>query len=374
MSTAQNVLQGDERAALALRALYRDHGYTQYKMNKFEEYDLYVRNKDFLISDNVITFTDTSGKLLALKPDVTLSIVKNNGCESGVEKVYYQENVYRVSGRTHAFREIMQVGLECIGDIDDYCLFEVLTLAAKSLTAISKDAVLDVSHLGIVSAVLDGLGVSGNVRGELLGRIGEKNLHELTAIATANGVAPEGLAALTALVTSYGKPCEVLSALVPLIKSFVAEEMLTNFCDLLTALERSPAGDIVRLDFSVVGDIGYYNGLVFKGFVAGVPEGLLSGGEYNGLMRKMGKNQNAIGFAVYLDALERLLDNGSEYDVDTVVLYDSAADLSLLSEAIESLTAAGQTVAARRTVPEKLRYQKLLKFDSKEGKLLEANA
>ena len=374
MSTAQNVLQGDERAALALRALYRDHGYTQYKMNKFEEYDLYVRNKDFLISDNVITFTDTSGKLLALKPDVTLSIVKNSGGESGVEKVYYQENVYRVSGRTHAFREIMQVGLECIGDIDDYCLFEVLTLAAQSLTAISKDAVLDVSHLGIVSAVLDGLGVSGNVRGELLCRIGEKNLHELTAIATANGVAPEGLSALTALVTSYGKPCEVLSALVPLIKRFVPGEMLTNFCDLLTALERSPAGDIVRLDFSVVGDIGYYNGLVFKGFVAGVPEGLLSGGEYNGLMRKMGKNQNAIGFAVYLDALERLLDNGSEYDVDTVVLYDSAADLSLLSEALESLTAAGQTVAARRTVPEKLRYQKLLKFDSKEGKLLEANA
>ena len=374
MSTAQNVLQGDERAALALRALYRDHGYTQYKMNKFEEYDLYVRNKDFLISDNVITFTDTSGKLLALKPDVTLSIVKNSGCESGVEKVYYQENVYRVSGRTHAFREIMQVGLECIGDIDDYCLFEVLTLAAKSLTAISKDAVLDVSHLGIVSAVLDGLGVSGNVRGELLCRIGEKNLHELTAIATANGVAPEGLSALTALVTSYGKPCEVLSVLVPLIKDFVPGKMLTSFSALLTALERSPAGDIVRLDFSVVGDIGYYNGLVFKGFVAGVPEGLLSGGEYNGLMRKMGKNQNAIGFAVYLDALERLLDNGSEYDVDTVVLYDSAADLSLLSEAIESLTAAGQTVAARRTVPEKLRYQKLLKFDSKEGKLLEANA
>ena len=374
MSTAQTVLQGDERAALALRALYRDHGYTQYKMNKFEEYDLYVRNKDFLISDNVITFTDTSGKLLALKPDVTLSIVKNSGCESGVEKVYYQENVYRVSGRTHAFREIMQVGLECIGNIDDYCLFEVLTLAAKSLTAISKDAVLDVSHLGIVSAVLDGLGVSGNVRGELLCRIGEKNLHELTAIATANGVAPEGLSALTALVTSYGKPCEVLSVLVPLIKDFVPEKMLTSFSALLTALEKSPAGDIVRLDFSVVGDIGYYNGLVFKGFVAGVPEGLLSGGEYNGLMRKMGKNQNAIGFAVYLDALERLLDNGSEYDVDTVVLYDSAADLSLLSEAIESLTAAGQTVMARRAVPEKLRYQRLLKFDSKEGKLLEANA
>ena len=49
-----SVLQGDERAALALRALYSRYGYTQYKMNKFEEYDLYVQNKDFLISDHII--------------------------------------------------------------------------------------------------------------------------------------------------------------------------------------------------------------------------------------------------------------------------------------------------------------------------------
>lgn len=367
MKKEQNVLMGDERAALALRALYRAHGYTQYKMNKFEEYDLYVRNKDFLISDNVITFTDTSGKLLALKPDVTLSIVKNSRGEGGVKKVYYQENVYRVSGRTHAFREIMQVGLECIGDIDDYCLFEVLTLAAKSLGAIAKDAVLDISHLGIVSAVLDGLGINSAVRGELLRCIGEKNLHELCAIATASGVAPERLAALTALVTSYGKPSEVLSMLVPLIKDTVPQEMLASFTALLTALEKSPVGDIVRLDYSVVGDIGYYNGIVFKGFVSGVPEGLLSGGEYNGLMRKMGKSEHAIGFAVYLDALERLLEESDKYDVDTVVLYDGGADPAALGAAIDRLTTGGDTVLALCTLPEKLRYRRLLKFDGKEA-------
>ncbi len=374
MSIARNVLQGDEQAALALRALYRNHGYTQYKMNKFEEYDLYVRNKDFLISDHVITFTDTSGKLLALKPDVTLSIVKNSDRTEGTHKVYYQENVYRVSGRTHAFREIMQVGLECIGNVDAYCQFEVLTLAAKSLKAIATDAVLDVSHLGIVSAVLDGLGVNGTTRSELLRCIGEKNLHELSAIAGAAGVSPERLAALSALVTSYGRPREVLPALLPLIEAAVPQEMLRDLAALLTALEKSPAGDIVRLDFSVVGDIGYYNGLVFKGFVSGVPEGLLSGGEYNGLMRKMGKKENAIGFAVYLDALERFTENSDAYDVDAVVLYDEGADLARLSRAIDTLASAGRTVAAHRTLPTKLRYRELLKFDGKEGKLLEANA
>ena len=71
------ILKKEERAMLSLRALYKLHGYLPFKMSKFEEYDLYVRNKEFLVSDSVITFNDTDGRLLALKPDVTLSIIKN---------------------------------------------------------------------------------------------------------------------------------------------------------------------------------------------------------------------------------------------------------------------------------------------------------
>lgn len=374
MSTEQNILQWDERAALALRSLYRGYGYTQYKMNKFEEYDLYVQNKDFLVSDNVITFTDTSGKLLALKPDVTLSIVKNSRGEEDTKRVYYQENVYRVSGRTHAFREIMQVGLECIGNVDEYCLFEVLTLAAKSLLTISERAVLDVSHLGIVSAVLDHLSVDANTRRLLLRCIGEKNLHEMAAIATKAGVDADKVALLGKLIALHGTPSVVLPTLQTELEGIVPTEMLRGFSSLLTALERSPVGEVVRLDFSVVSDMGYYNGIVFKGFVAGAAEGLLSGGAYDGLMRKMGQSQSAIGFAVYLDALERLGEAAPDYDVDTVVLYDDSADPSALGAALEGIVKTGKSVAARRAVPEKLRYRTLLRFDEKESGLYEANA
>ena len=89
-----------ERVALALRELYAGYGYRPYRMSKFEEYDLYSRHKDFLVSDGVITFTDTNGKLMALKPDVTLSIIKNSADRPDLtEKLYYSENVYRVSKR-----------------------------------------------------------------------------------------------------------------------------------------------------------------------------------------------------------------------------------------------------------------------------------
>ena len=142
MNIDEKVLKSDEKIIFNLRSLYSKYGYSQFKMSKFEEYDMYVSNKDFLISDNVITFTDTNGKLMALKPDVTLSIIKNaKDIEGYVQKLYYNENVYRVSKGTDSFKEIMQVGLECIGDIDEYSICEVLLLAAKSLKKISIQAV-----------------------------------------------------------------------------------------------------------------------------------------------------------------------------------------------------------------------------------------
>ena len=93
----EKVLKQEERISLALRSLYTQYGYQPYKMSKFEEYDLYVANKEFLVGDGVITFNDTDGKLLALKPDVTLSIIRNSADGKGKRKVYYDENVYRIS-------------------------------------------------------------------------------------------------------------------------------------------------------------------------------------------------------------------------------------------------------------------------------------
>ena len=58
MDSLMNILDKDEIIIYTLRKLYKDSGYKKYRMSKFEEYDLYVNNKDFLISQNIITFTD----------------------------------------------------------------------------------------------------------------------------------------------------------------------------------------------------------------------------------------------------------------------------------------------------------------------------
>ena len=361
MNQSNNIMKQDERAILGLRSLYRSFGYSQFKMSKFEEYDLYVRNKSFLVSDHIITFTDTNGKLMALKPDVTLSIVKNSkDTPSEVQKVYYDENVYRVSGGSSSYREIMQAGLECIGAVDNYCIAEVLNLAVESLSRISQSFVLDVSHLGILSAVLDKIPLSDAGRAALLHCVGEKNLHGMDEICLAEGVNPSNVDALKALVGSYGSPATVL----PRLREIVGDDcaLLREFSEILAALPT----DRLRIDFSVVNDLGYYNGIVFAGFIQGIPQSILSGGQYDNLMKKMGRKSHAIGFALYLDLLEELERQQSDYDADTVLLYDETASPADVTRAVADLTRNEDAVVlALRSVPEKLRYKTLLKLTAK---------
>lgn len=363
-----NLFKNDERAVFQLRNLYRKYGYTQYKMSKFEEYDLYVRNKDFLVSDNVITFTDTNGKLMALKPDVTLSIIKNTEDLPGtVTKVYYNENVYRVSKGTQSFKEIMQAGLECIGDIDDYCICEVITLAAESLKNISENFVLDISHLGILSSVIESLGVSSSAAKKLTEAAGEKNIPAINAICISEGVNP---GKLTGLISTYGS----LDKVSPVLDSLDCKEEVCQLKAVVSALEKSGLKGKVRIDFSVINDMSYYNGFVFKGFVSGVASGILSGGQYDNLMKKMGRKSGAIGFAVYLDLLERLSSEEKNFDVDTVLLYDQTLDISEVKNAVHLLISGGKTVMAQKNVPEKIRYKELLRITSEGVETVENNA
>ena len=367
MKEMNSVLRNEDKAVLSLRTLYQSYGYAQYKMSKFEEYDLYVRNKSFLVSDHVITFTDTNGKLMALKPDVTLSIVKNSkDLPDSVQKVYYDEKVYRAYGGDYSFREIPQVGLECLGEIDDYCLLEVVSLAAQSLSCISEDFVLDISHLGLLSAVLSEMALSGQVRGELISCIGEKNRHGIREICLREGVSEDATDAIITLVDTYGSPERVLPVLRKRFSTGEAAEALEQLSTLCAALAERFSNEKIRLDFSVVSDLSYYNGIVFKGFINGISSDVLSGGQYDKLMQKMGKRAGAVGFAVYLDLLEELFRNErNEYDVDVLLVYDGTSSSLEVNRKVEALVAEGKSVTAQRSVPEKLRYRTLCRMGEK---------
>ncbi|MBO5907260.1 MAG: ATP phosphoribosyltransferase regulatory subunit [Clostridia bacterium] len=357
------VLKKEEQAAFNLRSLYKGYGYQPFKMSKFEEYDLYVRNKDFLVSDRVITFNDTDGRLLALKPDVTLSIIKNSKGENlDKHKVYYSENVYRISGSTGQFKEIMQTGLECIGEIDMLDVCEVVSLAAESLALVSDEYVLDISHMGIVTAFLKEACGGREFESRVTALIAEKNTHELEALCAEYKISPSAREKLVALSCMYGERAEVLKRLDGLCTDAEARSALSELMELDKLLSSSGLDKKVRFDFSVVNNMKYYNGIVFKGFISGICEGALSGGEYDNLLHSMNLEARAIGFALYLDFLSELYYTPDEYDVDVLLLYDTAVSHEAVVTKKRELISEGKSVWSASIPPEKIRYREIVKL------------
>ena len=298
-------LQPKERASFALRALYEAAGCRKYHMGRFEEYGLYQENRSFLSSEQVITFTDLDGRLLALKPDVTLSIAKTTQPASGETlRYYYHENVYRPSAESHTFKEISQMGLEMLGAVGEAQVQQAVCLAARSLDALGAEWVLEVSHMGYLFGLFDALGVPDAARAKLLEKLREKNAHELRAAAGAAGLADAAADILCSVLSLCGSYADTLAKAAALCRNDAMRAAVAELEALAVPLEK--AGGVIRLDMTLAGEMEYYNGLVFQGYLKALPRPLLKGGRYDLLMQKFTPGAGAIGFAVYLDELDRL--------------------------------------------------------------------
>ena len=364
-------LNPDEKVLYSLRDLYRSYGYLPYKVSKFEEYDLYVQNKNFLDCRQILTFTDTDRRLMALKPDITLSIVKNSKPSSKMHKVCYTENVYRAPHQD-GFREIPQTGLECIGEIDLYAMSEVIMLAVQSLNTVSGQSLLDLSHMGVLSGILAQTDCSQQTGQQIIQAVSAKNPHELTRICQAASLPQDTCTLLQQLVSTAGPLRQTLEQAKALHLPEASRQSLTELEELAKLLELYGVLEQINLDFSIVNDMDYYNGVFFRGYVDGIPAAVLSGGRYDKLMEKMGRSCGAIGFAVYLDQLERFCRKPASFDADALILYDDHSDLQLVIRTARSWRDMGKTVRVQRHRGT-LTCRQLIQIRGKEVAILETN-
>ncbi|MGI6239144.1 MAG: ATP phosphoribosyltransferase regulatory subunit [Christensenellales bacterium] len=342
----------EETLLIDLGALYERHGYARHKPSTFEAYDFYARYRSFLRSEPIVSFTAPDGRLMAFKPDVTLSIAKNApATPCAALKAYYRESVYRKDRKSGELREIMQAGLELIGVIDRFSMCEVVRLALLSLQRIGKPCELALSHLGFVEALLDGAGLSGDAAMRALSMIGRRSAHELQALLREQNAPEDAANRIQSLVQIYGPLEDQLPALEALNYSNATNSALAELKHLADDLGAFGESAHLSIDFSMVNDMDYYGGVIFKGYVQGISHCVLSGGRYDRLIEKLGKQGGAIGFAVYPDLIEYAARDRAQYDADTLILYDDDSAVEDIARAIEMFEKGGQRVLVQRAEP-----------------------
>lgn len=227
---------------------------------------------------------------------------------------------------------------------------------------------LDISHMGLVGGILHRSGLSHEGQNKALQYLHQKNSHELRQLCEGENCDAE---ALLTLVQAVGTPSVVFEKLRKIAQDAELLESLVQLQQICGLLESFGFGANVRVDFSVGTDMKYYSGVVFKGYLEGITTGILSGGQYDKLLRKMGRGGNAVGFAIYLNLLEQI-GEAPDYDVDAVLLYGANADMEQVMRAAENLRKASDVLTAQK-LPENLRWRKLYEFREGEAVLLENN-
>lgn len=309
--------------------IYERFGFKKIKLSKFEDYNLYNNNKDFLQTEHILTFMNLNGNLKSLRPDVTLSIVKKvlKDNEKETQKIYYIEDIYKIV--SNEYEEIPQVGVEIIGKLNKYSNLEIISMAIESLKSINEDYILEISNIDFISAIFDEIGINENLKIEILKNIYGKNKHDLEKLLDKN-IKSEYKKYILSFIELSGNYKYILKKLKSLIINKKMQKSYEELKSLSFVFELYNNFDKILLDFSIESQLGYYNGIIFKGYIKGNNDIILSGGRYDKLLNKFNSNKNAIGFAIYMDKLYEK--NKTSDFIDILILYKSGDENILLNE------------------------------------------
>ncbi|TXJ43362.1 ATP phosphoribosyltransferase regulatory subunit [Brachyspira aalborgi] len=309
--------------------IYERFGFKKIKLSKFEDYNLYNNNKDFLQTEHILTFMNLNGNLKSLRPDVTLSIVKKvlKDNEKETQKIYYIEDIYKIV--SNEYEEIPQVGVEIIGKLNNYSNLEIISMAIESLKSINKNYILEISNIDFISAIFDEINLEENLKIEILNNIYLKNKHDLEKLLNKN-VDNKYKKYILSFIELSGNYKDILKKLKSLIINKKMQKSYEELKSLSFVFELYNNFDKILLDFSIESQLGYYNGIIFKGYIKESNDIILSGGRYDKLLNKFNSNKNAIGFAIYMDKLYEK-NKSSDY-IDILILYKSGDENILLNE------------------------------------------
>lgn len=306
----------------ALTRLFRQRGYSEIITPEEEYYDLFTRTGAAMPQEEMVKIIDRSGKICVLRPDCTTPIARVAATRLKDIvlpcRFYYNQTVYR-SSQAHRGQhsEISQCGIELIGAKGRKADLEVIATAVDALRACGlKRFHIELGHADIFPSFARRLSMDQETLEAMRTLIEHKNFAALNDFLRDYDGQP-GVRAIRRLAYLFGG-AEVLDEAEALAGEMPA---ICYLRELYRQLDRSGYGEYIRFDLGLVHHIDYYTGPIFRGYVEGAGEAVLSGGRYDQLCASFGRPAQATGFAVNVDVVAGCMPQREEPKVQAVIHY-----------------------------------------------------
>ncbi len=297
-----------------LGEIFERYGYRSILTPTVEYLELFGEERGSIAPRDMYKFIDKDGELLVLRPDMTPAVARTVASyfkEADLPlRIMTSGITFRYNSRYSAKqRELRQMGVELFGDCSVQSDAEVISLGIESLLAAGlQDFRIAIGHSKVVPAILDVLEGYGANRKELAALIESKNFMGLAQQTQALAL-PQELGELVELLTEAGG-AEVIEKGRRLSEEAGCPAILQYFeraCQVHKLLCAYGVDSYLIYDMGMTAQLGYYTGLVFKGYAAGSSDNVLDGGRYDDLLKQFDRPWPAVGFAIYQDSLIRAL-------------------------------------------------------------------
>lgn len=329
-----------------LTDLFSGRGFAEVMTAGMEFYRTVAASSAAMPEEELYKLTDTRGRLLVARPDNTIPIARMVATrlrgETFPVRLYYAQNVYTLNHGLYGHRdEEFQVGVELLGAGGAKADLEMIALAASAMKACSAgDFRLEIGHADVFNSLITELSVSEEDRAAIRVLIENKNYAALNTALDALEES-DAVRAIRLLPRLFGGE-EVLDTLRPLITNAAALSALESLSSLYRSLVSLGLGEQLMIDLGMVHRNNYYTGVIFRGYLEGSGETVLSGGRYDNLLARYGADMPAIGFAIHVDSVTKVLQTqGASRPVPQVLIHaDRGFETAALAEA-EAMLADG---------------------------------
>lgn len=291
-----------------INTLFNKWGYDEIITPTLEFYHILSNLNESFKQEEMYKFFDNKGRILALRPDMTIPIARVAASKLKDAPVplrlRYTSQVFRVNESLVGKRnEFTDCGLELIGVSSFGADLEAIILAIESLKACNiKDFKVEIGHIGIFNDLFTKGNIQEEAREKLANLIEQKRLSELEDLLDSLDISDEDKKIFKKLPWLFGEE-KVLKEGIELCESSEAKASINYLEKIYENLKQLGYGEYVSFDLGMVPRINYYSGIIFKGYVKGYGNYILYGGRYDELLKKYGRDLPAIGFSINVDGL-----------------------------------------------------------------------
>lgn len=324
-----------------LLELFKKRGYSEMITPGLEFFDVFNLNSQYFPQENLYKLTDNKGRLLVMRPDSTMPIarvVATRLREADLPlKLCYNQTVYRtepaLKGRSD---EIVQTGIELIGSQQKMADLEVISTAVDSLRAFGMEFSIELGHIGVFKELVSRLEATDKEKEKIRKLIENKNFPALNDFLDTFGSSPV-TNALKKLPALFGGE-EVFEKADELIADDNISALLEELREIYNDISEICGNDgTITVDLGLVNKTDYYTGLIIKGYLQGHGEEVISGGRYDKLISEFGYDVPAIGFAVNVNGIEKvIIKNGvfpANQEIDAIVYAEQGFEVAALKAA-----------------------------------------